>query len=154
MGRTGPPGNDGMPGPPGPKGDVGPYGMRGPPGAIGPPGLPGPQGLQGPEGPEGPPRPPAMLSSAVDKNNAKIKGSYFKEEIQASDFPSFDGTGKMFNAWLKKGDRYYAYGFDHPSLVEALGHVATTNFEGSASSWWDGLPHESHAEYSLDWPTL
>jgi hypothetical protein len=46
-------------------------------------------------------------------NDPKPKGPLFKEEIKASDFPHFDGTAKMFNAWLKKGDTYYAYSYLH-----------------------------------------
>lgn len=147
-GRAGPQGPIGMPGPQGWKGNPGPPGMEGAPGA------PGAQGAQGPQGPEGPAGPPAVFSSATDGNNAKVKGPYFKEEIRTSDFPSFNSTAKTFNAWLEKGNRYYACGFNHPALIEALGCVATTNFEGLASSWWYGLPHESCTDYSHDWPML
>lgn len=61
---------------------------------------------------------------------------------------------KTFNAWLEKGDMYYTYGYDHPLLIDALAHVATTNFEGLAASWWNGLSHHLRIEYTSDWPTL
>ena len=77
----------------------------------------------------------------------------FKEEIKVSDFPKFNRTAKTFNAWLEKGDIYYAaYGYDHPLLIDALAHVATTNFEGCFVVEWP--PHELRADYTRDWPTL
>jgi hypothetical protein len=61
---------------------------------------------------------------------------------------------KMFNAWLEKGDTYYTYGYNHLLFIEALAHITTTNFKGLASSWWNGLSHDLHTDYTSDWPTL
>jgi hypothetical protein len=61
---------------------------------------------------------------------------------------------KTFNAWLEKGDTYYTYGYNHLLFIEALAHVATTNFEGLASTWWNGLSHDLHTDYTSNWPTL
>ena len=92
-------------------------------------GLPGGHSAIGPEGPPGPPGPPgepgppgpAGQTAARDREPPGPKGPYFKEEIKASDFPSFDGSPKTFDAWLEKGDALYSYGFESPAIVDALG---------------------------------
>jgi hypothetical protein len=38
--------------------------------------------------------------------------------------------------------------------VESLGRVATVNFKGVASTWWNGLTQEARDHYTLEWPRL
>ena len=125
-------------------------------------GLPGGHGAIGPEGPPAPPGPPgepgppgpAGQTAARDWEPPGLKGPYFKEEIKASDFPSFDRSPKTFDTWLEKGDALYSYGFESPAIVDALGRVATFNFSGLAATWWNGLSQDLHTEYLENWPTL
>lgn len=91
------------------------------------PGWPGDHGPPGPPGPEGPPGPPGPSSHNAEGRNQL--GPFFKEELKASDFPSFDGQAASFEAWLEEGNWLYAYGYSHPHLTDALGYVATFNFK-------------------------
>ena len=84
---------------------------------IGPEGPPGPPGLPGEPGPPG----PAGQTTARDWEPPGLKGPYFKEEIKASDFPSFNRSPKMFDAWLEKGNALYSYVFKSPAIVDTLG---------------------------------
>ncbi len=143
-GRRGQAGRDGLRGLDGPIGAPGGHGAMGPEGPVGPPGPPGDPGPPGPVG----------QVAARDREPQGPKGPYFKEEIKASDFPSFDGSPKTFDAWLERGDALYAYGYESPAIVNALGRVATFNFVGLAAAWWNGLSQELRTEYAEDWPTL
>jgi hypothetical protein len=84
---------------------------------IGLEGPPGPPGLPGEPGPPG----PAGQTTARDWEPPGPKGPYFKEEIKASDFPSFNRSPKMFDAWLEKGNALYSYVFKSPAIVDTLG---------------------------------
>ena len=106
----------------GPIGPKGPMGVPGGYGAIGPEGPPSPPGLPGEPGPG-----PAGQTAARDQEPPGLKGPYFKEEIKASDFPSFDRSPKTFDAWLEKGDALYSYGFESPAIVDALGQWQSKN---------------------------
>ena len=113
----------GLPSPGGPEGSNGPdglpsdnprywgaHGRRGQAGRDGPIGPEGPQGLPGGYsaiGLEGPPS-PAGQTAAREWEPPGPKGPYFKEEIKASDFPSFDRSPKTFDTWLEKGDALYS----------------------------------------------
>ena len=86
-------------------------------------GFPGGHGAIGPEGPPGPPGlpGPAGQTAAGGRGPPGPKGPYFKGGVKASDFPSFDGSPKTFDAWLEKGNALYSYGFESPAIVDALG---------------------------------
>ena len=83
----------------------------------------GPEGPEGPPGPLGEPGPPGLPGPAANRDQEPLgpKGPYFKEEIKALDFPSFDSSPKTFDTWLEKGDTLYVYGFESPAIVNALG---------------------------------
>ena len=77
-------------------------------------GLPGGHGAIGPERPPGPPGPPgepgppgpAGQTMARDQEPPGLKGPYFKEEIKASDFPSFDGSLRHLTPGWRKAMPY------------------------------------------------
>jgi hypothetical protein len=45
----------------------------------------------------------------------------------------------------------YGYG---TKLTDALGQVATFNFEGLAATWWAGLPQDERDAKTQEWPVL
>ena len=118
-----------------PIGPEGPMGLPGGYSAICPEGPPSPPGLPGEPGPPG----PAGQTAAREWELPGPKGPYFKEEIKASDFPSFNRSPKTFDAWLEKVMPYILMVLSPWPLLAA---------------WWNGLLQDSCTEYSENWPTL
>ena len=150
-GRRGQRGAEGPPGPGGNRGEPGDPGANGPQGPRGPQGPQGPRGPGGPQGPGGPPGPPGAPGGQA--NDPARGGPIFKEEVKASDFPTFDGSPKTFMTWLDKGDYWYRYS-DALRWRQSLARVATFNFEGLAAVWWSGLTYEERQERTQEWPIL